>query len=69
MNPTPTLYVLKKDNLREYLTPARTFTDNPIEARIFFNMEEARAFTQGDPVLFHSLYLAPLVEVVTASRL
>ena len=60
--PNRTLFVLRQENARQYLTPEKRFTSELFDARLFFSIDEAQSFLVDDPILFHSLYLSPLVE-------
>ena len=44
---SPTLHVLKREESPCYLTPELTFTDRIEEARLFFNLTEARRAIEG----------------------
>ena len=60
--PDRTLFVLRQEDVRQYLTPEKRFTSELIDARLFFSIDEAQTLLANDPTLFSSLYLSPLVE-------
>ena len=66
--PDRTLFVLRQEDVRQYLTPEKRFTSELIDARLFFSIDEAQSFLADDPTLFHSLYLSPLVEETLITR-
>ena len=64
---SPALHVLKREESPCYLTPELTFADRIEEARLFFNLTEARRAIEGSGL--KGLVYAPLVdELVKRSR-